>query len=101
LNKGINKPIELQGLVGSRYIFLLLGGLGAVFLAFLGLHLVRVNPYLSVSLALGAGFGWVTRVFSLSAKYGEHGAMKLQAKNRQPLRIVSRNARLFNELKRP
>lgn len=99
LNKGINKPIELKGLVGSRYIFMLVGGLGGVFLGFIVLHLAGANAYVSVLLALGGGFGWVTRVFSLSAKYGEHGAMKLQAKSRQPKRIVSRNARLFKDLK--
>jgi hypothetical protein len=101
LNKGINKPVELKGLVGSRYIFLLLGGLGGVFLGFIGLHVAGVNPYCSALVALGCGFGWVTRVFALSAKYGEHGAMKLRARNRQPRRIVSRHARLFKDLSRP
>jgi len=101
LNKGINKPVELKGLVGARYIFLLIGGLGAVFLGFIVLHLSGANAYFSVVLALVAGFGWVTRVFALSAKYGEHGAMKRQAKSRQPQRIVSRNARLFKDLQRP
>lgn len=98
LNKGINKPVELKGLVGARYIFLLIGGLGGVFLGFIVLHVAGVNTYFSVVLALGCGFGWVTRVFALSAKYGEHGAMKQQAKGRQPQRIVSRNARLFKDL---
>lgn len=99
LNKGINKPVELKGLVGARYILLLMGGLGAVFLGFIVLHLAGANAYFSVVLALVAGFGWVTRVFALSAKYGEHGAMKRQAQGRQPKRIVSRNARLFKDLK--
>lgn len=99
LNKGVNKPIELKGLVGSRYIFMLVGGLGAVFLGFIVLHIAKANAYFSAVLALGAGFGWVTRVFALSAKYGEHGAMKRQAKGRQPRRIVTRNARLFKDLK--
>jgi len=99
LNKGVNKPIELKGLVGSRYIFMLVGGLGAAFLGFIILHVAKVNSYFSVLVALGGGFAWVTRVFALSAKYGEHGAMKLQAKSRQPKRIVTRNARLFKDLK--
>lgn len=99
LNKGINKPIELKGLVGSRYIFMLVAGLGGVFLGFIVLRIVGANTYLSVALALGGGFAWVTQVFALSAKYGEHGAMKLRAKSRQPQRIVSRNARLFKDLK--
>jgi hypothetical protein len=99
LNKGINKPVELKGLVGARYIFLLIGGLGAVFLGFIVLHLAGANAYLAVVLALVGGFGWITRVFALSAKYGEHGAMKVQAKGRQPQRIVSRNPRLFKVLK--
>jgi hypothetical protein len=99
LNKGINKPVEFKGLVGSRYLFMLAGGLAGVFLGFIILRLVGANAYLSVALALGGGFWWVTRVFRLSAKYGEHGAMKLQAKGRQPKRIVSRNARLFKGLK--
>ncbi|QNP54431.1 DUF4133 domain-containing protein (plasmid) [Hymenobacter qilianensis] len=40
-------------------------------------------------------------MFALSARYGEHGAMKQQAKSRQPLRIVNRNPRHFKELSRP
>jgi hypothetical protein len=99
VNKGVNKPVEFKGLVGSRYLFLLVGGLGGVFLGFIVLRLVGANTYLSVALALGGGFCWVTRVFRLSAKYGEHGAMKLQAQGRQPKRVVSRNARLFKGLK--
>ncbi|MGI4734809.1 MAG: DUF4133 domain-containing protein [Janthinobacterium lividum] len=99
LNKGINKPIELKGLVGARYIFLLVAGLGGVFVGFIALRVAGANTYLSVALAFGVGAGWVTRVFALSAKHGEHGAMKLRAKGRQPQRIVSRNARLFQDLK--
>lgn len=100
LNKGINKPVEFKGLVGSRYLFLLLGGLGGIFLAVLGLSVAGVNSYLMAGLGLGGGFLWITRVFGLSTKYGEHGAMKQQAKRRQPPRIVNRNARLFKNLKR-
>jgi hypothetical protein len=101
LNKGINKPVELKGLVGARYIFLLVGGLGAVFLGFIALHLAGANSTAAVLLAVMAGFGWVTRVFALSAKHGEHGAMKQQARSRQPKRLVSRNPRLFKNLKQP
>lgn len=100
LNKGVNKPVEFKGLVGSRYLFLLLGGLGGVLLGYIALHVAGVNSYLSLPLAIGGGFGWVTRVFALSAKYGEHGAMKQQAKKRQPARIVNRTPRLFKNLKR-
>jgi hypothetical protein len=99
LNKGINRPVEFKGLVGSRYLFMLVGGLAGVFLGFIVLRLVGANAYFSVSLALGGGFAWVVRVFRLSAQYGEHGAMKLQAQGRQPKRIVNRNARLFKALK--
>ncbi|WP_022821550.1 DUF4133 domain-containing protein [Hymenobacter norwichensis] len=100
LNKGVNKPVEFKGLVGSRYIFMLLGGLGGVFLGYIVLHVAGVSSYLTLPLAIGSAFCWVTRVFSLSAKYGEHGAMKQQAKGRQPKRIVNRNPRLFKNLKR-
>lgn len=100
LNKGINKPVEFKGLVGSRYLFMLLGGLGGVFLGYIALYVAGLSPYIALPLAIGGGFFWVTRVFSLSAKYGEHGAMKLQAKNRQPKRIVNRTPRLFKDLKR-
>ncbi|QIL78334.1 DUF4133 domain-containing protein [Hymenobacter sp. HDW8] len=100
LNKGVNKPVEFQGLVGSRYLLLLLAGLGTVFLGFIVLHVAGLRSYLTLPLTLGAGFCWVTRVFSLSAKYGEHGAMKQQAKQRQPQRLVNRTPRLFKDLTR-
>ncbi|GAB3307690.1 DUF4133 domain-containing protein [Hymenobacter tenuis] len=98
LNKGINKPVEFKGLLG-QYIFYLLGGLGGVFLFFIGIYVAGVNTYLAVALALGLGFAWTTRVFQLNARYGEHGAMKLRARQRQPRLIVNRNARLFKDLK--
>ncbi|WP_324680843.1 DUF4133 domain-containing protein [Hymenobacter sp. GOD-10R] len=100
VNKGVNKPIEFIGLVGVRYLFMLIGGLGGVFLAAIVLLGVGVNTYLTTFLTLGSGFLWWIRVFSLCAKYGEHGALKRQAKGRQPVRIVNRNARLFQDLKR-
>jgi predicted lipid-binding transport protein (Tim44 family) len=100
LNKGVNKPVEFKGLVGSRYIFMLLGGLGGVFLGFIVLHVAGLSSYLTLPLALGGGFAWVTRVFALSAKYGEHGAMKQTAKQRQPQRLVNRTPRLFKNLQR-
>jgi hypothetical protein len=100
LNKGVNKPVEFQGLVGARYIFLLLGGLGALFLGYIALHVAGVSSYLTLPLVLGGGFLWVTRVFALSAKYGEHGAMKQQARGRQPQRLVNRTPRLFKHLNR-
>jgi hypothetical protein len=100
LNKGINKPVEFKGLVGSRYIFMLLGGLGGVFLGYIALYVAGLSSYITLPLAIGGGFFWVTRVFSLSAKYGEHGAMKQQARNRQPKRIVNRTPRLFKNLSR-
>jgi hypothetical protein len=99
LNKGINKPVEFKGLVGSRYLFMLAAGLGGAFLGLIALRVAGVNTYLTIALGLGGGLAWVTRVFKLSAKYGEHGATKLQAKNSQPQRIVNRNARLFKNLK--
>jgi hypothetical protein len=100
LNKGVNKPVEFKGLVGSRYIFLLLAGLGALFLGYIALHVAGLSSYLTLPLALGAGFCWVTRVFALSARYGEHGAMKQTAKTRQPKHLVNRTPRLFKDLTR-
>lgn len=99
LNKGINKPLEFKGLVGTRYLFMLAGGFGVAFVGFIILRVVGVNMYITVAAVLGGGLYWVTRIFGLSAKYGEHGAMKLKAKGRQPKRIVNRNARLFKNLK--
>jgi hypothetical protein len=99
LNKGINKPLEFKGLVGIRYLFLLAVGLAGAFLGFIILRVVGANIYFSVALTLGGSIFWVTRIFGLSAKHGEHGAMKLKAKQRQPQRIVNRNARLFKSLK--
>jgi len=100
LNKGVNKPVEFKGLVGSRYLLMLLGGLGGVFLGYIVLHVAGVSAYLTLPLAIGVAFFWITRVFMLSAKYGEHGAMKEQARNRQPKRIVNRTPRLFKDLAR-
>ena len=99
LNKGLGRPVEFKGLVG-QYIFYLVGTVLGAFFAFIVMYLIGVSTYLCILLTLGLGLFGISRVFSLNAKYGEHGAMKASAKARQPQVIVSRNARLFKDLKR-
>lgn len=100
INKGINEPLIFLGLVGGRYAIRLVVGLGLLVPGFVVAFAVGLNTFLAIFLVVGAGLGWTSYVFQLSAKYGQHGAMKQAAKQRQPLRIVNRDPHLFQNLKR-
>ena len=77
INKGINKPIEFNGLK-AQYIWYLGGGLLLLLILFAILYICGVNTYVLLFLIIGLGTGLFMHVYRLSRKYGEHGMMKVR-----------------------
>ena len=97
LNRGINKPVEFKGLVGSN-IYLLVAGIGLTFALFVTMYLVGLPLLATVLATFVAGGGMWAGVFALNRKYGEHGLMKASARRSSPKYITNRQSRLFQHL---
>ncbi|GAA4379756.1 DUF4133 domain-containing protein [Hymenobacter koreensis] len=97
LNRGINKPVEFKGLVGSN-IYFLVAGIALVFALFVTCYLTGVPLLLTTLLTFAAGGGMWAGVFALNRRYGEHGLMKAAARRSSPKYITSRHSRLFQRL---
>ncbi|WP_413671125.1 DUF4133 domain-containing protein [Mucilaginibacter sp. Mucisp86] len=98
INKGINKPIEFQGLK-AQYIAYLAVGLVALLLLFLVMYLVGLNLYICVVLVFGLGTVLIMAVFQLNRKYGRYGLMKKRAKGGMPVYLRFHSRKLFTRLK--
>jgi Domain of unknown function (DUF4133) len=94
INKGINKAIEFKGLK-AQYISYLAVGVLALLLLFVVLHICGVNMYVCLVLVGGAGTALFVGVFRLSARFGEHGLMKLRARRGVPACLKFRSRRVF------
>ena len=91
INKGVDSKVEFQGLT-SQYLFLFVGGLGAVFLAFVILFMAGVSQVACILFALVAGVLLTWGTSSLNRRYGPNGLMKLLASRRHPRRIIHRRS---------
>lgn len=91
INKGIGRTVEFKGLK-AQYLFILVGGLLAIFIVVAILYMIGINSYISIGFGiLGASIlGWQT--FSLNEKYGTHGLMKLSARKNHPRYLINRKS---------
>jgi hypothetical protein len=89
INKGIGKSVEFQGLK-SQYLFIFAGGLLAVFIIFVVMFMAGANQWICIGFGVIAASLLVWLTFSLNAKYGEHGLMKLSARGQQPRYLINR-----------
>lgn len=83
INKGINKSIEFKGLK-AQYILYLMGLIVVLLIVFALLYFIGIDQYVCVCIVGISGFFGVTKIFSLSKKYGEHGLMKAMAQRLVP-----------------
>ena len=91
INKGVNKSIEFKGLK-AQYIWWLAGCLVALMMLFALLYVVGVNAYLCLVVIMSLGGFLISKIYSLSKRYGEHGMMKKLASRNIP-RVVRENSR--------
>ena len=91
INKGIGKSVEFQGLK-SQYLFIFAGGLLTVFIIFVMIFMAGVSQWVCIGFGLVAASVLVWLTFSLNARYGEHGLMKLFARKQHPHYLLNRKA---------
>lgn len=101
INKGIGKSVEFQGLK-SQYLFIFAGGLLAVFIIFVVMFMAGVSQWVCIGFGLVAASVLVWLTFSLNARYGEYGLMKLFARRQHPRYLLNRKAtiRLFRSARK-
>ena len=83
INKGINRPIEFQGLRG-QYIAWLAIGLVALLLSFIALYLLKVPVMVILPLVFTLGGGVFFLVLRLSKRFWVHGLSKFIARRSLP-----------------
>lgn len=94
VNRGINKSMEFKGLK-AQYIWYLAGGIMGSLLLFAILYVVKVNNYICIVVAFGAGGSSIGIAYKLSNKYGEHGLMKRMARRYIPKVLKSHSRKGF------
>lgn len=94
INKGINKSVEFKGLK-AQYIWYLGGGIVLLLLLFAVMYIMGINQYLCMAIVLLLGGLLVSKVYSLSHKYGAYGLMKKMARLKVPKVIKSYNRQSF------
>ena len=96
INKGIGRPVEFKGLK-SQYLFIFCGGLLALFVLFVILYMVGIDQWVCIGFGVASSSVLVWQTFSLNARYGEHGLMKLGATRSHPRYLINRRriTRLF------
>ncbi len=101
VNKGIGRSVEFKGLK-AQYLFIFVGGLLALFVLFVILYMIGIDQWICIGFGAVASSVLVWQTFSLNARYGEHGLMKLGAARSHPRYLINRRriTRLFNNNKR-
>lgn len=91
INKGIGRTVEFKGLK-AQYLFIFAGGLLGLLICVMIMYMTGVNTYICLILGgLSSGL-LIWQTFSLNGKYGEHGLMKMGARNKHPKYIISRKS---------
>ena len=98
INKGINKPIEFQGLK-AQYIWYLGGGLVCLMILFAIMYIIGLNSFICIGIVLIGGTFLFMYVYKLSNTYGEHGMMKKVAKRNIPSTVKCSARDIFVRLK--
>ena len=101
INKGIGRPVEFKGLK-AQYLFIFAGGLLALFVLFVILYMVGIDQWICIGSGVASSAILVWQTFTLNARYGEHGLMKLGAAKSHPRYLSNRRriTRLFSKRKK-
>ena len=99
INKGINKPIEFQGLK-AQYIAYLAGGLVLLLILFATMYIIGINLFICLVVIVAAGTALFMTVYHLNKKYGQYGLLKKAAKSYIPSSIKFRSRKIFIHLRK-
>lgn len=94
LNRAINQPIEFKGLKAQYILYLSLGAM-VLLIVFILFYFAGLPSLINVGLTAGLAVGWVSLIFGISKRFGEHGLMKFFAGRRLPLCILLNNRSIF------
>jgi len=94
IHRRVNKPLEFRGLQ-AQYVWWLGGGVIALLLLFVVLHLCGVTAWLCLTVTGVTGALFIRRLYRLSRKYGPYGLRKQRAARRLPATIRSRSRKVF------
>lgn len=89
VNKGIGRSVEFKGLK-AQYLFIFVGGLLALFVLFVILYMIGIDQWICIGFGVVSASVLVWQTFTLNARYGEHGLMKLGATNSHPRYLLNR-----------
>ena len=89
VNKGIGRAVEFKGL-RAQYLFIFVGGLLALFVLFVILYMIGIDQWICIGFGVVSASILVWQTFALSARYGEHGLMKLGAAKSHPRYLLNR-----------
>ena len=89
VNKGIGRAVEFKGLK-AQYLFIFVGGLLALFVLFVILYMIGIDQWICIGFGVVSASVLVWKTFSLNAKYGKHGLMKLGATKSHPRYLLNR-----------
>jgi hypothetical protein len=101
VNKGVDRPPEVLGIRGIKYLLYLAGSavVGMVFATiFMVLGLNSFIAYGGVGLVL---FGIYSKLASYSKEHGERGLVKFQSRNRYPLLIRVQSSSQYRDMINP
>ena len=98
INKGVDGSVEFKGLK-AQYLFIFVGGLLALFIVFVIMYMVGVSQVICIAFGGISATLLVWQTFSLNAKYGEHGLMKLSAQKSFPRFLLNKGQRTFIKFK--
>jgi hypothetical protein len=97
INRGINQPIQFQGLK-AQYILYAAGIIVAGLLLFALLYISGLTPWLDLPICFGLGGLGVSRCYRNSRKYGEFGRAKAVASGKTPATLRHRTRKTFTQL---
>ena len=89
VNKGIGRSVEFKGLK-SQYLFIFVGGLLTLFVLFVILYMIGIDQWICIGFGVVSASILVWQTFTLNARYGEHGLMKLGATKSHPRYLLNR-----------
>lgn len=89
INKGVGRSVEFKGLK-AQYLFIFAAGLLGILILVMIMYMVGTNSYFCLILGGVGSSVLIWQTFTLNAKYGEHGLMKVASKKRHPRFIVNR-----------
>ena len=74
----------------AQYLFIFVGGLLALFVLFVILYMIGIDQWICIGFGVVSASILVWQTFTLNARYGEHGLMKLGATKSHPRYLLNR-----------